>query len=482
MASLSNPCDSESKDFIPQLIASASIEGGFCQMQVVNTGDLYRYTDFTFYKSIPISVLPRLGSKREVSVRPELPEGLYIDPNTGALSGMPNNVLERQSYTVYRKGVVQGQITIQIRDLVATQVYGQFGSFTCGALYNSSGCTTSAAANANNLSGPNAVITDNSGGVYIASGNRVLYYPVGQTTATRVYGQHGLFNCDMANAHTNQTCNPLGGVAATTLSAPRGLLIDVTNNLFVTDTGVNRRILIYPNESTLPIRALGVSNFNTPGGGATSSSVFYTPSHLSPDSNGGFYLSDSGDSRVLYFPKDASLPSEVYGQPNFASNGATASDSGLSTNQGVVADSTGGIYIADTGNNRVVYYPKGSNIATRVYGQINFTDSGPPSGASSNSLNYPLAVALDQSENLFVADYTHHRVLVYPPTNLSFGMTASAVVGQFGDLNCEADNNSGSCSIGTPTAQNLYRPSAIHFDKQGKMYITDYGNNRVLVY
>ncbi|EOQ96609.1 NHL repeat protein [Leptospira wolbachii serovar Codice str. CDC] len=481
MASLSNPCDADSKDFFPQLIVSANIEGGFCQFQVVNTGDLYRFTDFTFYKSIPISVLSRLGSKTEVSIRPNLPEGLYIDPNTGALSGTPTSPIDRQSYTVLRKGVALGQITIQVRDLVATKVYGQLGNLNCGLPYlTASDCSAGGPATAENLSGPNAVIADNAGGVYISSGNRVLYYPQGQTAAMRVYGQHGSFTCDISNAHTNQSCTPLGSIAATTLNNPRGIFLDASNNLFVADTGANRRLLVYADQSTVPFRAIGVPNFVTPGGGATSQSSFYTPIGLSLESSGGFYVSDSGDSRVIYFPKDANLPSAVYGQPDFVSNGSTQSANGLNANQGVVADSEGGIYVADTLNHRVVYFPRGSNTATRVYGQINFTTN--TSSTSSNGLNNPVAVALDQSENLFVADLNGHRVLIYPRTNLTSGMTATGVVGQFGNLSCGADNNSGSCSPGSPTAQNLYRPTAIHFDKQGRLYIADYGNNRVLVY
>ncbi|PJZ84692.1 putative Ig domain-containing protein [Leptospira harrisiae] len=480
MASLSNPCDSDSKDFFPQLIISASIEGGFCQLQVVNTGDLYRFTDFTFYKSIPTSVLPRLGFKSGVVTSPSLPAGLFIDPNTGSISGTPTSTAAKQTYTIYRKGVVQGEITIQINDLIASLVYGQNGNLNCGALYNSASCTAGAVASATNLSGPNDITTDTAGGVYISSGNRVLYYPPGQTTATRVYGQHGIFTCDISNAHTNQSCTPLGALAATTLNNPRGILLDTSNNLFVSDTNANRRILVYGNQNTVPYRAIGVPDFVTPGGGVASEANFYSPIGLSLDSAGGFYVSDSGNSRVLYFPKDSNIATEVYGQPDFVSNGATTSASGLNSNQGVVSDYLGGIYIADTSNNRVVYYPKGSNVATKVYGQPDFISNS--SATTSNGLNNPVAVSLDQSENLFVADLNGHRVLVYPKTNLASGMTASAVIGQFGNLNCGADNNNGACSIGTPSPQNLYRPTAVHFDRQGRLYISDYSNNRVLVY
>lgn len=481
-ATLENPCDSKSKDFISQLFISASFEGKFCQFQIVNTGNLYRYTDFTFYQSIPISIVPRLGAQTDITTIPkELPQGLTLDPMTGTIVGIPTTLLERTIYTIYRKGVVQGQISIQIRALIATKVFGQLGNLNCGLPYlTANDCSSGGPVTSENLSAPNTVITDNLGGVYISSGNRVLFYPPGQTSASRVYGQHGLFTCDLANSNTNLSCTPLGSIAASTLNSPRGLVLDEANNLFIADTNVNRRILIYANQNTVPFRAIGVPDFVTPGGGVTSNSNLYTPIGIHLDSRGGVFVSDAGNSRVLYFPKDSNVATEVYGQPDFVSNGATTSSGGLNSNQGVVSDFEGGVYIADTSNNRVVYYPRGSNVATRVYGQPNFT-SGVAS-TSNNGLNNPVAVALDQSENLFVADLNAHRVLVYPKTTLSSGMIASAVVGQFGNLNCGADNNNGACGVGSPTAQNLYRPSHVHFDKEGRMYISDYSNNRVLVY
>ncbi|WP_244934673.1 hypothetical protein [Leptospira vanthielii] len=36
--------------------------------------------------------------------------------------------------------------------------------------------------------------------------------------------------------------------------------------------------------------------------------------------------------------------------------------------------------------------------------------------------------------------------------------------------------------MGTPNAENLYRPTSVHFDWQGRLNITDYSNNRVLTY
>ncbi|TGM46223.1 NHL repeat-containing protein [Leptospira vanthielii] len=484
MASLSNPCDIESKDFFPQLIVSVSIEGGFCQKQIVNPGDLYNYTEFTFYKSIPISVLPKLGSKAEISTSPSLPPGLYVDPNTGALSGTPTSPGDRQNYTVLRKGVALGQISIQVRGLAATKVYGQLGDLNCADPYVNGSCGSGGPVTADNLSGPNAVITDKSDGVYISSGNRVLYYPAGQTTATRVYGQHGQFTCDAANANSNLSCST-SIISANTLSVPRGIFLDPLENLYITDSTPNNRLLVFPNGNTTPSRALGVPDYSTagPGPGSASASNFVSPIDLKLDSSGGIFLSDFGNNRILYFPKDANVATEVYGQPDFTNASFSVSESRFSTNQGFEIDSVGGMYIADRGNHRVVYFPKGSTSATKVYGQSSFSVN--TGGLSNNGLTQPTDVALDQSENLFVADFFNHRILVYPRTSLTSGMTAIAVIGQSGSFTCNASNNDGTgcTSAGTvPNTQSFRNPVAIHFDKQGRLYVVDNGNHRVVVY
>ena len=100
----------------------------------------------------------------------------------------------------------------------------------------------------------------------------------------------------------------------------------------------------------------------------------------------------------------------VYGQlGSFTTNGPN--DGGISANSlflnsDVALDSSGNLYVADSLNNRVLFYPAGSTTATRVYGQIGSftTDSANNGGVSANSLDNPTGVALDSSGNLYVAD------------------------------------------------------------------------------
>src|SRR5208282_3503447 len=98
----------------------------------------------------------------------------------------------------------------------------------------------------------------------------------------------------------------------------------------------------------------------------------------------------------------------VYGQggsftSNARNNGGVPN--GLADPTGSVLDSNGNLYVGDTGNNRVLFYPRGSTMPTRVYGQNgSFTTNGNNQGGiSANSLNNPYGVALDSSGNLHVA-------------------------------------------------------------------------------
>src|SRR5438552_103999 len=63
----------------------------------------------------------------------------------------------------------------------------------------------------------------------------------------------------------------------------------------------------------------------------------------------------------------------VYGQPNFVSNdvnhGAAVDANGLNFPLGLTVDSNGGLFIADRNNNRVLHFPVGSTRPDRVYGQ-----------------------------------------------------------------------------------------------------------------
>jgi hypothetical protein len=166
---------------------------------------------------------------------------------------------------------------------------------------------------------------------------------------------------DMASAAANN-----GGLGASSLSTP---LFAYTSGgkLLVADSG-NRRVLIWntiPSTSNAPADVvLGQPNMTSGALGAPSARNLGSPHSIHVDEKGRLYVVDIGNHRVLYW--DA-IPTENYtaadgviGQPSLTA--------GLANNGGVSGHSLQGpnnvyavgdqLYVADTGNSRVLLLPR----------------------------------------------------------------------------------------------------------------------------
>ena len=351
----------------------------------------------------------------------------------------------------------------------AVAVYGQGGSFTTGNANNGG-----AGINATNLNGPAGVVMDSSGNLYVADSlnNRVLYYLNGSATATRVYGQAG----DLTTGDANHN-----GLSAGSLSGPQGVALDGSGNLYVADTG-NHRVLRYPAGVTTPDRVYGQGGSYTTNdsnkGGAISADTLKSPNGLTLDSSGNLYVADLSNNRVLRYPAGATTADRVYGQGGDFTTG-DANKGGVSGNSlkspiGVALNADGGLFVADVSNNRVLGYPAGGTTATMVYGQGGSftTTTNNKDGMNGNSLSLPFAVVVEGGGNLFVADMNNNRVLCYPAGST----TASRVYGQGGDF------TTGTANKGGISANSLKAPAALALDSTGSLYVSDQQNHRVLEY
>ena len=282
--------------------------------------------------------------------------------------------------------------------------------------------------------------------------NRVLYFATGSTTASRVYGQGG----DFSTATSNK-----GGISATSLNTPTGVALDSSGGLYVSDN-LNNRVLYFATGSTTASRVYGQNgNFatNTIGCSATS---FYKPIHVALDSSGGIYVSDRDNNRVLYFATCSTTASRVYGQGgDFTTR--TFNKGGISATSfygplGVTLDSSGGIYVSDRDNHRVLYFATGSTTASRVYGQGGDFTTGTfnKGGISATSFYVPSGVTLDSSGGLYVSDTFTNRVLYFATGST----TASRVYGQ-DDVFPTGTSNKGGKSA---THTSLYYPYGVALD------------------
>lgn len=215
---------------------------------------------------------------------------------------------------------------------------------------------------------------------------------------------------------------------------------------------------------------------------------------------GRLYVSDAENHRVLSWPAVATFsngePADlVFGQPDFVSNAPNNGGVGPSTfflPQGLAVDENGNLWVTDAFNSRVLKFNDPMTDATPtaadlVIGQPDFVSNDQnlgqggagPDVALPDSILFPGRV-LVRGPHVYVADSGNSRVLHYtaPTTNKPF---ADQVFGQFGDFTRRAKNNDGTGQDGCcPSAENLFNPIGIALDDDGRLYVADWNNHRIL--
>ena len=196
---------------------------------------------------------------------------------------------------------------------------------------------------------------------------------------------------------------------------------------------------------------------------------------LTTDFAGNLYVSDGSNNRVLEFLKGSTTASHVWGQPNFVSASPGTSSTTMDTPRHVALDTALGLFVCETGNNRILYFPPGSLVATKVYGQEGNFNSNTDNlnGPSSTSLSFPVSLAYDTTGIIYVCDNQSHRVLGF----VGGSTNASIVIGQPDFVSNQQNRGNGGAS-----ADSFFFPTGIVVDPNNNLYVSDQFNNRILFF
>jgi hypothetical protein len=135
------------------------------------------------------------------------------------------------------------------------------------------------------------------------------------------------------------------------------------------------------------------------GAGPTSNATLLTPQAVALDENQNVFVADFNNHRVLMYPKGSSVASFVYGQDDMESGAPNLFHSPT----GVAFDLQNRLYVSERTNSRIRRFILGNKNVDLQFGGTGAT--------AQNTLSFPRGVAIDVADNIFVSDSSNNRVL-----------------------------------------------------------------------
>ena len=174
---------------------------------------------------------------------------------------------------------------------------------------------------------------------------------------------------------------------------------------------------------------------------------------MAVDETGDLFILESFRSRIRKVDAATGIITTVAGgQQGFSGDGGPATEAALNNPAGVAVDGTGHLFIADGDRIRRVDAATGIITTVAGTGESGFSGDGGP--ATEAVLNFPNGLAIDQSGNLFISDFSNLRIRKVDATT--------------GIITTEA------------ILPSLSNPFGVAVDRSGSLFVSDYFNHRIL--
>ena len=263
-------------------------------------------------------------------------------------------------------------------------------------------------------------------------------------------------------AGTGTDGSPTAGPATSSqLNQPYGVALDASGNVYIADSENNVIERVAPS-GTLSIIA-GNGTAGPPTAGPATSSNLNGPSGVAVDSVGNVYIADAANHVIEKVTPSGTL-SVIAGTGEQGSPTAgPATSSSFDYPTGVAVDASNNLYVADLFNNVVEKITPSGTLS--IFAGTG-TSGVPTAGkATSSQLSYPQGVAVDSVGNVYIADAANHVIEKVTPSG-----TLSIIAG---------NGTRGHPTAGPATSSNLNGPSGVAVDFAGNVVIADRDNNVV---
>jgi uncharacterized protein (TIGR03437 family) len=330
-------------------------------------------------------------------------------------------------------------------------------------------------ATAAQLNLPNGVAVDDGSNIYIAdyANSRIRKVTASGTIST-------VASCGPPTLSCLLPLNFGDGGPATAVYIANSwdVVVDKAGNVYLTDSGTNRIRRVTPDGILSTYAGGGPAGAQSAGfsgdGGPATSARLNNPVGLAIDDAGNIYFADLNNQRVRRIDANGVITTIAgNGSVGFAGDGGPATAARLNAPHGVGVDAQGNVYIADTTNYRIRKVTPAGIIST-VAGNGEVITVNPNGTIRGNGDNGPAIdanivpwdVKPDAEGNLYISDWTNHRIRKVGAGGVITTVAGTGVAGFSGDGQAA-------------TAARINAPTGLKVDAAGNIYFADSQNQRV---
>ena len=192
--------------------------------------------------------------------------------------------------------------------------------------------------------------------------------------------------------------------------SPSGVASDSKGNIYVADFGNHMIRKITSKGEVTTLAGNGSFGFTN---GKTTNATLYQPFGVAADSKGNVYVADYGNNAIRKIDTKGNVTTWA-GSGHFhpGSQDGQGTNATFSQPIGLVADSKGNVYVADTYSHKIRKIDTKQHVTTIAgTGTPGFIDGA----ATEADFNYPASLALTKNGDLFVADYGNNAIRKITP-------------------------------------------------------------------
>ena len=317
------------------------------------------------------------------------------------------------------------------------------------------------------LGNPTSVALDGAGNVYMTDiySNRVFKVAItGNVTVVAGDGARGGISTGDG-----------GPAVAGKLTYPTGVAVDSSGNIFIADRTYCRVREVSAMTGNISTVAGTGNCFYSGDNGPATSAALNNPSGVAVDGFGNLFIADTNNCLIRVVKASTGVISTLAGMPpdstgllhcGNSGDGGPASSAKIGFANGLTVDGSGNVFIADT-TNCAVRKISSSGTISNVAGTGTCGYAGDGGLATSAQLNQPFGVAVDHTDDVFIADTTNCVIRKVSSSNAQISTVAG-------------DNSIG-CGFsgdgGLATSAQLNQPYGVGVDGSGDIFIADYQNS-----